>query len=109
MAASNSKADSLFGTISAVFRLGLMLVGIIGLSVETFRDKGWLKQTLGALINSSTGIYSVVIVFFILFLLNRILSKPTDGKTSLVGDIPLYIMMAIGAFFVFNLITTGSF
>jgi hypothetical protein len=44
------------------------------------------------------------------YLLNRWLhSADDDSKNNRVGDYMMYLMMVIGAFFIFNLVTTGSF
>jgi hypothetical protein len=105
----SSKADSLFETILASLRLGLCLLGIVGLSVETFRDDGWLKRALSGLIESESVLIAIPLIFIGLFLVNRLLSAPTSEKTTWVGDLPLYLMMGIGIFFLFKLITTGGF
>jgi hypothetical protein len=105
----NTKPDSLLETILASLRLGLCLLGIIGLSVETFRDNGWLKRALSGLIESESVLIAIPLIFIGLFLANRLLSAPTDGKSTVVGDMPLYLMMGIGGFFLFKLITTGGF
>ena len=77
--------------------------------METFRDDGWLKRALSSLINSESLLIAVPLIFIGLFLVNRLLSAPVDAKTSWVGDLPLYLMMGIGVFFLFKLITTGGF
>lgn len=105
----NIKPDSLVETILATIRLGLCLLGIIGLSVETFRDDGWLKRGLSSLIDSESLLVAIPLIFIGLFLVNRLLSAPTNAKTTWVGDLPLYLMMGIGGFFLFKLITTGGF
>lgn len=105
----NTKPDSLFETIMATFRMGLCLLGIIGLSVETFRDEGWLKRALGKLFTSDTVLIAIPLIFIGLFLVNRLLSAPTNDKNRWIGDLPLYLMMGIGAFFLFKLVTTGGF
>lgn len=105
----NTKPDSLFETIMATFRMGLCLLGIIGLSVETFRDEGWLKRALGKLFTSDTVLIAIPLIFIGLFLVNRLLSAPTNDKNRWIGDLPLYLMMGIGAFFLFKIVTTGGF
>ena len=102
------KSDNLLSTLAAVGRIGLMLVGLVGIAVEIFRDDGLLKQLLGKVFNSSMGIVYVLLGIAALYLLNRWMAT-ADGKASSgKGDLPLYIMMAIGAFFLYRLITTGS-
>ncbi|HEY8118548.1 MAG TPA: hypothetical protein VIE91_04855 [Methylophilaceae bacterium] len=104
----DTSPDSLLHTIIAISRLLLMLIGIIGLSVEIFRDNGWLNQLLAKILSSPAGLISVPIGLAVLYFFNRWLTTASDGSIS-KGDLPLYLMMAIGAYFLFNLITTGSF
>ena len=105
----SNKPDSLLATVAAVGRIGLVIIGLIGLSVEIFRDNGWLKQLISKLLASSLGLAAIPIAILVLYIANRWLSSGSDGKASAKGDLPLYLMMAVGAFFLFNLITTGSF
>ncbi len=102
------KPDNLINTLLALSKFGLLILGIIGISVEFFKDNGILKQLLSKLINSSLGLTVIPIVIIAYVLLHRWLNSSTDGKSSAVGDLPMYLMMAIGAYFLFNLLTTGS-
>ena len=106
--AERKQADSLLDTIFAVGRFGLMLIGIIGISVEIFRDDGWLKQLIGKAFASPGTLLLIPLAIGVLYLLDKVITNAA-GTASKKGDIPLYIMMAIGAFFLFRLITTGSF
>ena len=44
-----------------------------------------------------------------LWLLNRWLSTPNKSETKKSGDIPMYIMIAIGVYYIYRIFTTGSF
>ncbi|MEO8417555.1 MAG: hypothetical protein ABI475_02380 [Methylophilaceae bacterium] len=105
---SSNRPDSLLFTVAAIGRVGLVIIGLIGLSVEIFRDNGWLKQLLGKLFSSSLGLVIIPIAIIVIYFVNQWLSSASDGKASARGDLPLYLMMAIGAFFLLNLITKGS-
>ncbi|PKO92950.1 MAG: hypothetical protein CVU15_03660 [Betaproteobacteria bacterium HGW-Betaproteobacteria-1] len=104
----DKKPDSLLETLLAVGRVGLMLLGIIGIAYEVFRENGLLKQWLKSLFSSTGGWVSAVILAFVLYLFWRWMNAAPKGVTTRRGDIPLYAMMAIGAFFLYRLITTGS-
>ncbi|HYD33496.1 MAG TPA: hypothetical protein VEA39_02910 [Methylophilaceae bacterium] len=106
--ADRKQADSLLDTIFAVGRFGLMLIGLIGISVEIFRDNGWLKQLIGKAFSSPSALLIIPLVIGALYVLDKVISNAA-GTASKKGDIPLYIMMAIGAFFLFRLVTTGWF
>lgn len=106
---NSNKPDSMLFTVAAAGRIGLVIIGLIGLSVEIFRDNGWLKQLLGKLFSSSLGLAIIPVAIIVIYFVNQWLSSTSDGKASAKGDLPLYLMMAIGAFFLFNLVTKGSF
>jgi hypothetical protein len=105
----DKKSDNLLSTLAAVGRIGLLLIGLVGIAVEIFRPNGWLKQLINKIFDSSMGIVYVLGGIAVIYILNRWMAT-ADGKASSgKGDLPLYIMMAVGAFFLYNLITTGSF
>ncbi len=104
----DKKPDSLLETMLALGRMGLMLLGIIGIAYEIFRENGLLKQWLKSLLSSTGGLVSAVVLAFVLYLFWRWINSAPDGNATKRGDIPLYAMMAIGAFFLYRLITTGS-
>ncbi|MDP1657939.1 MAG: hypothetical protein Q8L73_01140 [Methylotenera sp.] len=97
------------GVLAAIGRMGLMLVGIVGIAMEFFRDDGWLKTALGKLFESTTSMMLIPVIIFALWLLNRWMSSENKSETKRSGDIPMYVMMAVGAYYLFKLITTGSF
>jgi hypothetical protein len=51
----------------------------------------------------------IPVIIFALWLLNRWMSSENKSETKRSGDIPMYVMMAVGAYYLFRLITTGSF
>ena len=102
------KPDNLLTTLVAVARIGLMIIGIIGLAVEIFRDDGWLKQLFAKMADSPANLIAIPVVIIVLYFVNGWISVNSDKKSA-KGDLPLYVMMAIGVFFLFHLITTGSF
>ena len=103
------QAESKLSVAAAIGRMGLMLIGIAGIAVEFFKDDGVFKKILGKLFESSTSIMLIPVIALVLWLLNRWMSSGTKGETRKSGDIPMYVMMLIGAYYLFSLITTGSF
>lgn len=99
-----SKLSVLFATI----RMGLMLAGIAGLAYELFRDNGLFAKIMTKLFESSSSMMIIPVIIFVLWLLNRWLSSPNKSETKRSGDLPMYIMMAIGAFYIFRFINSGS-
>lgn len=103
------KAESALSSIAAIGRMGLMLVGIIGIAMELFRDDGWLKAALSKLFELTTSMMFIPVIIFAMWLLNRWMTSPNKSETSKSGDLPMYVMMLIGAYYSFMLLTTGSF
>lgn len=103
------KPDSLLSNIVAIGRMILMLVGIIGITLEFFREDGWLKQLLHKLFESTTNMLLIPVIVFVLWLLNRWMTSPNKSETSKSGDLPMYVMMGIGAYYVFRFVSIGAF
>ena len=103
------KPESKTSVLVATIRMGLMLAGIIGIAIEMFREDGWLSKLLSKLFESTTTMMWIPIIIFALWLANRLISTPNKSETKKSGDIPMYIMMAVGVFYLFRLFTTGSF
>jgi len=106
---NNSKPDTPLKTIIASVQIGIMLLGIIGIAVEIFRDQGVIRQWLTKLFSSGGSLAGGLIIVFLLYLFWRWLNSAPKGTRSRRGDIPMYLMMGVGLFFLFRLLTTGSF
>jgi hypothetical protein len=104
----NKKPDSLVQTLLAVASVSLLLLGIVGIAHEIFREDGLLKHLLKNLFGTGEGLAGAALLAFILFFFWRWLNSAPAGQTTRRGDIPMYAMMAVGAFFLYRLITTGS-
>jgi hypothetical protein len=104
----DKKADSLVDTLLALGRVALMLIGIVGIAYEFFREDGLLKRWFKSLFSSTEGLVTALIIAVVLYFFWRWVNAAPDGKATKRGDIPLYAMMAVGAFFLYRLISTGS-
>jgi hypothetical protein len=96
------KAESKLSVLIAIVRMGLVIAGIIGIAMEMFRENGWLSKLLNKLFESTTTMMFIPVIIFVLWLLNRWISSPNKSETKKSGDFPMYIMMAIGAFYLFS-------
>ena len=101
--------ESKRNVLLSVIGMGLMILGIIGIATELFREDGWLKILLHKIFQSTTSMLAIPVIILVLWLLNRWMTSPNKSETSKAGDLPMYAMMAVGAYYVFRLITTGSF
>lgn len=102
-------ADTPLKTIISGAGMVLLLIGLIGIAMEFFKDDGWLKTALAWLFDSTTHMMFIPVIFVVLWLLNRWMSSAALGEKKKSGDLPMYIMIAVGLFYVFRLITTGGF
>lgn len=100
--------ESKLSVLAAVGRMGLMLIGLAGIAYEFFRDDGWLKTALGKLFESTSNMMFIPVIIFVLWLLNRWMSSPNKSEVRKSGDVPMYAMMALGGYYLFKIITTGS-
>jgi membrane protein insertase Oxa1/YidC/SpoIIIJ len=100
--------ESKLSVLAAMVRMGLMLLGIAGIATEFFNDDGVLKKVLGKLFESSTSMMMIPVIVFVLWLLNRWMSSASKSETKKSGDVPMYVMMLVGAYYLFRLVTTGS-
>lgn len=106
---ANITPESHLSSILAILRMGLMMVGIFGITFEMFRENGWISKLFGDLINSTGSLLLGVLALLGLWLLNRWFSSPSKSEASRVGDIPMYVMMAVGVYYIYRLITSGNF
>lgn len=106
------KPESLMSLLKAGGQFVLIVFGIIGIAVMVFSDQGLLVTLFkkATQINSLGSLVIVPIVLFALFLV-RVWFERTFGKSSAaaMGTAVMYLMMALGAFFLFRFLTTGSF
>jgi len=109
--AKNAKIDpnSKLTIIISIVSFLLVLLGLIGLGIEFFKDGGLIKTLFGRLFESTAGILLIPVIIFAGWLFNRWTSSPSKTEKSKAGDIPMYLMMAIGAFYLFRIIFTGGF
>lgn len=103
------EADTPIKTIISTAKFGLVVLGLVGISVEFFRDDGWLKTLITKILNSSIGAWWFLIIAILLFILNRIITDNTTGKASKRGNLPFHVMMLIGGFFLYRLAVYGEF
>ena len=103
------KADTLAKTLLSVVGFGLMIVGIIGIAMEFFKEGGWLKTALAWLFDSTTHMMFIPVIIFVAWLLNRWMSSPNKNESKKSGNVPMYAMMVVGLFYIYRIITTGGF
>lgn len=105
----NIRPESLLKTITSTASMLLMVVGIAGLALEFFKSDGLIGKAFSYLFQSTTSMLLIPVIIFVLWLLNRWISAPNKEETKKSGNLPMYIMVLIGVYYAFRLVTTGGF
>ena len=106
------KPESKFSVLVAMVKMGLLLLGIAGIAgiaMDFFREDGILKKLLGKLFESTASMMMIPVIILVLWFLNRWISSASKSETKKSGDLPMYVMMLVGAYYLFRLLTKGSF
>lgn len=102
------KADTPLKTAMSAVGMILMLLGIAGIGLDFFKEGGWVKTAFAWLFESTTRMMFIPVIIFALWLVNRMMSSTNPNESKKSGNIPMYAMMAVGAFYVYRFISTGS-
>ncbi|HOY70032.1 MAG TPA: hypothetical protein PL131_05125 [Methylotenera sp.] len=94
------KAESKRSVLLAVVRMGLVLAGIAGLAMEFFKDGGLIVKAMSWLFDSGEHMLFIPVIIFVLWLANRMISAEGHGDIKKSGELPMYIMMALGAYYI---------
>lgn len=103
------KADTLGKTLLSVASFALMLIGIIGMMIEFFKGDGMLSRAWDWLWLDNSHLFTIPVVAAALWMLNNLMSSPKKEESKKAGNIPMYAMMAVGAFYLFRFLSTGGF
>ncbi len=105
------KPETLLSTLLSFLQVGLVTIGLIGLSVRLFEDKGWFKQLLGRIMRAEFAQIAIASVMLIIagYLVRSWMHSGDEGQQSRIADAMLYLMVLVGAYFIYNLVATGSF
>lgn len=103
------KPESKFDVLATIGRMFLMVLGIVGFIIQLFQKDGLSKQIFDKLFESTINMLMIPIIIFTLWWLNRWMSSGSKSEKKRSGDIPMYLMMMLGAYYLYKLITTGSF
>lgn len=98
------RPDSLMQTITSVISMLLMLIGIIGIATDFFKEDSWIKKLLAYLFQSTSTMLLIPLIIFVLWLLNRLISSPNKDKKKNSGNLPMYLMMVVGAYYVYQFV-----
>ena len=74
------RPESLIKTLMSVGSMVLMLIGIIGIGLDFFKEDSLIKKALAYLFQSTSTMMLIPLIAFILWLLNRWLSSPNKNE-----------------------------
>lgn len=102
------KPDALIHTLSSIARFGLMLIGLIGLTIKLFQDNGWFSRFFNYITSSSMGLVSFIAILAILYGINHWMTPTTPDQASKRGNLPMYIMIGFGIYFSYQYLINGT-
>ncbi len=98
----------LLESVNTFVTILLILAGIGGLSYHMFKENGWLGTVLGKVWDIQMGnpVIAVPVTLGVLFIGKLWYDKNREtGHTSKVPDMLIYVVMAAGAFFIWQFVT----
>jgi len=101
-------ANSRMETVKSLAILGLAIVGLAGLAHDLFKQDGWMKSGVSTLFDSSIGLLIIPFIIAAVWAFNHWTTSPDPTQRNKAGDIPLYLMMAVGLYYAIKLLSTGS-
>lgn len=98
------KADTLPKTLMSVGGLALIMIGLAGIGLDFFKGDGMLSSVWSWLWADTSHLIAIPVAFGAFWLFNRFLTAQAKGEKKKAGDIPMYIMMAIGAYYLYHFV-----
>ncbi len=96
------KPDTLLQTVTSVASMLLMLIGIVGIATDFFREDSWIINMFAFFFESTAKMLLLPVLIFVLWLLNRWISSPNKDKKKKSGNLPMYIMILVGIYYVYQ-------
>jgi hypothetical protein len=93
----------------AVAVVGLVVLGVGGLVYKLLNPDGWLSEWLGRLWNKSPGlVWAVGFIGAAVVILGKHAYDRNPRGNATRGNLVVYAFLALGLFFFFKLVVTGS-
>lgn len=101
------RPDSGWKILQAVLTLSLVLCGLVGIAVHLFSSESRPTDWLQWLMASPMNMVLAIITLLALFVFHRYISHLSNQQRRSASDFPVYVMMLLGAYFIYQLLTTG--
>lgn len=100
----------LFAVIESLITVVLVLAGVAGLSYRTFREGGWLSRGVGKVVDAylSYPIVAIVATVAVYFVYRSFRDRANQGRGGKMFDYVVYVLMAVGIYFIGHYILTGN-
>jgi len=95
--------------IRSIVEFVLILFGIAGVAYELFRESSIVTNFIARLFESYASMLLIPVIGVAFWLFSKWTASPKALERPEIGNIPMYVMMAIGAFYIFRLIIVGHF
>jgi glucan phosphoethanolaminetransferase (alkaline phosphatase superfamily) len=105
---ANIKPDSLWKTLISIITFILIVIAIVGLSFEFFKESSVLQTSLAWLFESTTHMLLIPVIGLAFWFFSRWTASPKANKNPSIGNLPLNFMIALGVYYAYQLYTTGS-
>jgi hypothetical protein len=108
---AKGKPESLMSILKAGAMFVLVILGILGVAFSTFSEGGWLGIIFDKLTNFEADLLVIGPLVLVFLYVVKVWFEKTTGKSSaeVMGNMALFIMMGFGLFFLYRLLTLGSF
>ncbi len=101
--------NNVLADVGSIAVLVLILIGLVGLAYRALRPGGWLGSTLDYFWEKSPGlVWLIAFATVIALAVGKRAFFPTRQRQA-QSDLFLYVGLALGVFFLFKLLVTGSF
>ena len=97
--------------LESLVTLILVVVAIAGISFHTFRDNGWLSQGFGKIADAYINypLIALAITIALFFAYRSWHGRKEKGSGQKFFDNIVYVMMAIGIYFIGRFVLKGEF
>lgn len=97
--------------LEAIVTLVLVLIAIVGICYRTFRDGGWLERGFGKVsdLYINYPLIAIAVTVAAVFAFRAWQTRKIRGGRGRFFDYVIYVLMAVGIYFIGHYILTGQY